>query len=237
MHGTVRSEGWLWGATGKHPVAKDYITIGKTTQLMGAFSRWVEEGYARVGRHDPHYNWRFFAKGLRPSELMCGLIRDSYDGAGRPFPLLITGYGRLEGWELQWDLLPLVLDILWEKIEFICSKRVLDLEELKRDINRLPSPVLESVFKETPAMDENLSDIHVSGGMVSFHLTGGGDHLGEIIQRLKVFKMHVPAIPDVVFIGGTFDKTFLVGFARSLHATDFEKLWKLDFAYSSQEVY
>jgi type VI secretion system protein VasJ len=218
---------WAWAASGKHPVVKDYIRIGRETSAAGTLSRWVEEGYARVSGNTTLHSWRFFARGTQPGELACGLLRDSFDGAGRPFPFLIVGSGRLEGWEKHWVSIPEICDAIWERMEFLCTKRVFDLDELKTDISRLPSPALKKQWQSAAvsAVDRSLHDSRE--GMLAIGLKEAGDHHSEIMQGLTTLKAHSRSVPDALFIGGVPEQSFLVAFTRQINAADFLRLWTI----------
>jgi len=221
------SAAWTWAAWGKHPVVKDYIRFGPETLSAGALYRWVEEGYSKVPVNTNLHSWRFFARGTQPRELVCGLLRDSFDGAGRPFPFLIVGTGRLEGWEKHWVHLPEIVGGLWERLEFLSTRRVFDLEELKGDVGRLPSPVFKKQWQplEVPEGDGALFDAHE--GMFSMGLNGTGDHLSEIVQGLNTLKTQDLPTPDAVFIGGLLEQSYLVAFTRLLNDSDFLRLWTM----------
>lgn len=216
---------WIWCAGGKHPVAKDYIALGQETQVMKALSRWMEDGFSRVANTMTQNSWRFFTKGLKSDELACGLVRDSRDGAGRPFPFLIMGYGRIDKWEEHWDLLPYAFDDLWERMEYMSIQRFFDLEDLKGNISRLPSPVLDGNRPWTGETDETAGEIPQQSGIVSLALSSAEDYTDEVVLGLKRIKEHYPTIPSAVFIGGAQDRVMLTAFMRSLNAADFEKLW------------
>jgi type VI secretion system protein VasJ len=218
---------WDWAASGKHPVVKDYIRIGKETSIADTFSRWVEEGYRRVSGNTALHSWRFFAKGTQPEELVCGLLRDSFDGVGRPFPFLIVGTGMLEGWEKHWVYIPEILDGVWERIEFLCTKRVFDLNELKTDISRLPSPAFKEKWPPAvvSAVDRSLPESQE--GLLAIGLKGAGDLHSEIMQGLMALKAHSRSVPDAIFIGGPLEQSFLVAFTRQINAADFLRLWTI----------
>jgi type VI secretion system protein VasJ len=218
----------MWGASGKHPVVKDYIRIGQAAGHLEIMYRWVEEGYPRVAGSSRQHSWRFFARGLRPGDLSLGLLRDSLDGAGRPFPFLIMGTGRIDGWEQRWVFLPGACDGIWERMEFLCARRVFDLEELKGDINRLPPP---SLTGQAPAGTDEPGGVTMpqpESGMVAIPLTGTGDRGRQSVHLLELMDAHYRKVPEAVFIGGSMDKDYLVGFFGPLHAGDFVRLWTLD---------
>ena len=218
---------WIFFASGKHPVVKDYIRIGSETPLMDGFSRWVENGDVRVNSNELHHSWRFFARGLGKEELSCGLVRDSRDRAGRPFPLLIMGCGRLPGWEGYWEHLPFAFDAIWERMEFLSGKHAYDLEALKGDIKGIPSPLPPKITQDINTHEVASMEIHNPDEMFSIPLQGETDHGDEIARLLAGTRIQSRTLPDTVFIGGTFQRSFLVAFTRPLKAEDFVKLWTM----------
>lgn len=218
---------WVWGATGKHPVVKDYISLGQETQVFRAFTKWVEEGWSRVRETAVQRSWRFFTRGLKPEDLACGLVKDSRDKAGRPFPLVMMGYGRIDGWQRQWELLPLAFDSVWDRMEFISVKRVFDLEELKGDISRLPCPQLDGLKIGSSVADESLGAALAAGrnDTATLMLSGAGDNRDKVVHLLTGMKGKNLPVPAAVFIGGPLDRVLLTVFMRSLNASDFDSLW------------
>jgi hypothetical protein len=69
-------------------------------------------------------------------------------------------------------------------------------------------------------------------GVFSFDLKDVRDHLKEVVGMLRSLKAHIQSIPEVVFVGGLPDQSFLVAFTRSLGPKDFEKLWTMKSAPS-----
>lgn len=219
---------WAWGASGKHPVVSDFIRIGQDTQALRTFSRWVDDGFGRLAASREFHSWRFLSRGEGADGLSCGLVRDSLDRAGRPFPLLVVGSGRLEGWDRVWERLPIALDVLWARIEFICSKRASDLSELKGDINALPAPALNDAGQATGRYSGETAPEIEGGGMCSVVLTGSDDHMEEVVRRLGGIRARLSMTPEAVFMGGTAARSFLVAFARSLSGDDFVRLWTME---------
>ena len=124
---------WNWAACGKHPVGRDYFSVGLNDPILKAFSDWIDSGYQRLnpehGSASVFYSWRFWAKGLKKGSLVCGVGRDSSDNIGRPYPFLIMGTGPLKGWEENWDVLPDVFGETWRQMEYMSAKRFSDFEQ------------------------------------------------------------------------------------------------------------
>jgi type VI secretion system protein VasJ len=136
---------WQWAAYGKHPVANDYLSLGKGLPLFQVFSDWVKNGYQglalRRGSASPLYSWRFWIKGSKRDSLICGLVRDSSDKLGRPYPFLLMGLGPLPGWQDQWDLVPLTCERAWSQLEYTAIKAFKDLKQLEDEIPKIKAPL------------------------------------------------------------------------------------------------
>lgn len=135
---------WQWGACGKHPVARDYFKISHNTPVFDAFESWAEKGYAALKKSQKLdqevYSWRFFAKGLKKGDLISGVVKDSSDSIGRPFPLLIIGEGKLDGCEEHWELLPYYFEKTWDQLEYISSRRLTGLSDFEKEIKSIKRP-------------------------------------------------------------------------------------------------
>ncbi len=102
---------WQWDVAGKHPVAKDFFALGQRSLMAEAFTEWIRRGADSLISTSKELlihscSWRFWAKTPQAGILACGVIRNSCDSVGRPFPLLVMGTGKLEKWEDNWELLP-----------------------------------------------------------------------------------------------------------------------------------
>ncbi|MEW5801056.1 MAG: hypothetical protein AB1847_03020 [bacterium] len=67
------------------------------------------------------HSFRFWTRGSAKDMLVCGLVRDSSDRLGRPYPLLIMGTGPLPGWEERWDLVSLACERSWSQMEHLAA--------------------------------------------------------------------------------------------------------------------
>ena len=247
---SVRSpHDWQWSVTGKHPAFTDYFELGRPLPLTKTFFGWLRKGHAMVvsrrrdGRND--HSWRFWSRGIDRGSLVCGLIRDSGDGLGRPYPLLVIGQGPLDAWEDHWDLVPLACQRTWRQMEDISRESFHDLGDLERTLSGVPSPepAWERLGQEKDRIGHD--DFPGSGSFDSdetvkrvFEEHEEGDiffiPLNQIpandISRSAVNwhvamgdYLHTP--PNAVFMGGTPDKGYLAIYRRALSAGDFVRLW------------
>jgi len=245
------SEYWHWAAHGKHQAAGDYFRLGGDLPVLNAFAAWVHQGYQAVAaKRIPaagYRSWRFWARGSARGLLVSGLVRDSSDSHGRPFPLLIVGSGPLSGWEEDWDLVPFACEGGWNQMERLGTKGFDTVRELEAELRKIRSPAAEwSAFR---AERDGL------GGRLA---PSAGAPPGGVLEELKrraaqlarETEVHVSLdegtaldqftlaslwhsliretggqAPHVVFMGGSQEGSFLLLFRRALMPTDFAQLW------------
>ncbi|GAM09415.1 hypothetical protein OR1_01693 [Geobacter sp. OR-1] len=237
---TAPVQKWVWSASGKHPVAKDFLRIGPATAIGIGLSEWVAKGVAglrmdlKTGRL-PRF-WRFWARGGGKNELVCGVLRDSCDSVGRAFPFLVLGTGGLPGCEEHWDLLPYGCEISWKRIEYLCTRNYADVAGIDREVANLRPP--QGDWRQIKATCEaGANDCPALGGMEFNGKAGNGDCLtvkldmaapdtlllvGLLLKRIR--ERHRVA-PNIAFIGGTSDAAYLSIYWRPLLAGDFATLW------------
>ena len=240
---------WQWSLTGKHPAFSDYFELGRPLPLMTTFFGWLRKGYAMVssrrGEGGDDRSWRFWSRGIDKGSLVCGFLKDSGDGLGRPYPFLVIGQGPLAGWEDHWDLVGLACQKTWNEMESLSRESFRDLRELERTLSGVPSP--ESAWERLGQERERLGGCKSpdEGGPVS---DGGvkavlAEHRGEdffviplnqssaedISRSAMICHVamgeHFQSPPNAVFVGGTSDKGYLVVYRRALSAGDFVHLW------------
>ncbi len=246
MLGLIRSERrWQWAAYGKHPSAKDYFKVGQYFPLLDSFLDWIEKGYYALASKKPVQglcSWRFWTRESRKQNLVCGLIRDSNDSYGRPYPLLIIGTGPLKDWEDQWDLLPYACERTWSQVEYLSTHIFSDIKKLEVEVQNIRPPHPEwSEFtaKRADFRELNLTlDLSEQKNQVE-SLSGKSEGFIYLDSRMfpdqstrinfchLLLKRHLKFIPNVIFMGGTIDKTFLVFYKRPLTPSDFMQLWSV----------
>ena len=252
MLGKVESSrNWQWAAYGKHPAAKDYFRLGQQGPLVSGFSDWVEKGYqiwTSRGNTRPHFrSWRFWARGGEKENVVCGVVRESHDGVGRPYPLLIVGTGTLKGWKDEWDLLPLACEKTWNQIEYLASKSFAGTKQMEDEVYSLQSPSpqwpefwprresLSKMGSASPSPTSNWDASTLAKQALSFTEKDelfivldsgpGSDPFTQACLWHVLFKDKVQAPPNATFMGGTLEKTYLAFYKRALLPADFLQLW------------
>jgi type VI secretion system protein VasJ len=238
---------WRWFACGKHPSVKDYFTTGTSTPMGVALSEWIAKGYQSLpaGNHSPgcYMSWRFWAGGSGKDTFLCGIVRDSSDSIGRPYPMLMLGTGPLSNWEAQWHLAPYVCEKTWNQMEAISTRTFHGLGQLEEEILRTKPP--EPNWTDFARMEEEMTQVGSSSHQIdtrvlqerAMAVRNEGeifipideyplqDHLKIIHLWLLFLKRSMPDIPKAVFMGGDQLRTFLVVFRRPLSTRDFNRIW------------
>ncbi len=238
MQHLAAPEGWRFAAFGKHPGAGDYIRLGSTTPMLEGIADWVDKGYAGIegkkkGMADAAA-WRFWSKGFGPGALVCGVVRDSVDRLGRPYPLLVLGTGSLRDWEGHWDLLPYACLPVWERIEYLGAQRYEEIGRLESAIRGLPPPVPEwsdySGRRDRDPAAVHGRDDAVPGEALRFIRLDGGfgkDPFPAAVGWQSRLRRDDAEAPNAVFFGGTISKAYLGVFRKPLAAPDFVRIWNV----------
>ncbi len=232
---------WKWAACGKHPAAKDYFAFRVKTPLMMAFSHWVQRGYRKFTvRNKKAYgqsSWRFWSKGTRKGELLCGLLKDSSDGIGRPYPLLVMGSGIIKGWEDGWVTLFQCFDPIWNQMEHIASRRFDCLEQLEVAVVNLPISVPHERFLP-PTESADQQEIRTARRN-ALQLTENRELWVTLDDGYPMDPLRTAqrwglllgeqglAPPNALFMGGTPRRHALALYMRSLNVDDFAHLWSM----------
>lgn len=249
----IRKQDWEWTAWGKHPAAMDYFQLGPSTPLVKAFRGWIEKGYQQLmsasKNRSEFLSWRFWARGNGKGHIACGIGRDSSDGLGRPYPLLIMGTGSLFGWEGHWDLLPNALESVWGDMEYLAARKHRDFDSLKIDLRGLRPPHSQwsdwSASKDT-STHERLFEESASAGIRITEIEDGVIRLreqGALLINLgtravqdqsnlvrlwhSYLRSKLGVIPNAAFVGGASIQTSLAVFKRALSPSDFVTLWSI----------
>ena len=234
---------WQWDVTGKHPAARDFFVLGPRTLLAEAFTEWIRrgaEGLVTISKEllVRSCSWRFWAKTPKSGILACGVIRNSCDLVGRPFPLLVMGTGKLENWEDNWNLLPFACEGLWRRMEQLASKKYQSFELFQEDVNMLRPPRRDweemSIQKNDLAATNGSSfnfNVHSAvfdkekALFLPFQDTGQCDFFALINNVHSLLKMEANTAPNSLFVGGLIEQPGLALFKRPLSGQDFECMW------------
>jgi type VI secretion system protein VasJ len=232
---------WQWGAYGKQPWARDYFKVGKVFPLLNGFADWIEKGYTSIaGRNTAtarQHSWRFWTREARQDHIVCGVIRDSADALGRPYPFMVIGTGPLEGWEKNWELVPFACDNAWVQAEYLSTKAFSDPGTLGSEVSGIRSPVPSwSKFTEqrdgitkTEATAPVPPLASLAGTEVFLRIDEQSyDCFQTIVQCHSALKERSSGTPNAVFMGGTLNRTYFVQFSRPLNVSDFAHLWSIE---------
>ena len=243
LDGIKTDRGWKWSAYGKHAAAKDYFRIGRDGPLSGAFSIWIERGYTRLaaksGPLTPPVSWRFWTRESGEGQMACGLLKDSADAVGRPYPMLVMGSGPAPGWADHWDLVPVAFESAWAQMEYISTRSFADVKALEAEIGNVKAPStdwrdFEEKRKEFEEISREVLDmlnerIHgLSEAEPVLCIDGQSYRPFDLIHAChRLLRAESKEPPNAVFMGGTVLHTYLAVFRKALTESDFIRLWSL----------
>jgi len=217
-----RNKGWSVFIFGKHPSFKDFLCLGQETPLTMSLAQWVEGGYRDLSREDQErfVSWRFWCQGGKDL-LLCGLLRDSADALGRPFPLLLILSWELKGWKKVWERLVLVLEEVWRELEHLAARSWASPVELETDLYRLPEP--RTIQGNGQTEGEVVSFLRVRDDCFWSPLEEEVSSSALVLRLKKQFQEP----PLALFMGGAIGATAqIVVFTAPLRRKDFLFLWR-----------
>lgn len=241
---------WNWTIWGKHPSAGDYLSRGLATRVEQAISNWIRKGYDRLNIDESDAciscAWRFWAQATGNHAIACGIIINSCDRLGRPYPLLIMGTGKLKGWEQHWEYLPAELDLTWRQMEQLSASRAERFGELEQALDRFQPPVPDwsnlkktgypitrsrpdSLLPETKRLyRDHLDQIDMEQAESFQAIPLEGDPVNATVEWHRREKAQHHRIPSSLFMGGPVENPYIVVFNRALSSLDFVRLWTLE---------
>lgn len=237
--------------SGKHPAARDFFTVGRQDQISEALGQWVRHGGEQLGATAKDLlvrscSWRFWAKTPERGIIACGVIKNSSDAVGRPFPLLLMGTGRLDNWEDNWEMVPIACEGIWNKMEQVSSRNFSTFERLKEELSMLRQPQCRWSEIDTAevvgegcrvAAAEPLRKLGTVAFDQSMLLPVQGSESCDLFAIICLLHGQMKArnnvVPNSVFVGGLVDKAGFACFKRPLGRDDFQQLWGMTFSLRS----
>jgi type VI secretion system ImpM family protein len=224
------SSGGGWFAAGKHPSAKDFFRVGEPSPLARRLYRWLEENY-RAEAAGARRCWRFWA--VSGSSISYGVLTDSSDSFGRPYPLLVMGEEREAGWGSAWEAAPSTLSARWGTMEKMAVGE-LDFVTLKRLCRNGEGPDPQCAERQAPiptAVDTvgTLVDsaLQRDPKLVEVRCSRKELREGEMVAAVHAaVKQRLQKPPSSVFIGGALERPRIIFFYRPLTPGDFSWLWR-----------
>lgn len=230
-------------------MAGDFLRLGKPSPLLRGFSGWMEKGYERTVRERGERAaqlWKFWARGPN-GELICGMVKESCDHHGRPYPLMIVGAGPVAESAEHWDLLPYACGETWAALASLGGPEISGVRELKERLAgiRSPAPGWEAFSRMRETETERLigRDSRRRGSefmdkmnnieglsrrdrfWVPLDVEGGGHGPTPASKLLRLLKSRSAAEPAMVFLGGGERVQGLLCLKRPLMLEDFATLW------------
>lgn len=251
MLGSVK-QAWTWIGSGKHPAVRDFFKVGHFTPILEAIADWLENGFQRFMANEERrcdglsasISWRFWMKSPKAGQLVIGVVRDSSDSLGRPYPLLVAGTGPFKEVEKNWDLLPFACEKIWGQMEYLGTGQFADLSQIEDRVSHIyppdrkwfrrsgpegSDPFLTEKDQMSPAvqaMEQQAAPLrHQPEFIVPIDSGATGDPILTAGLWHRVFKKNLAVFPNALFMGGAPEKTCVAVFQRPLSPADFLHLW------------
>jgi type VI secretion system ImpM family protein len=228
---------WCWTACGKHPSARDYFRLGTGIPLSRAFSQWMDRGFEDIAgagsARQSGVSWRFWCGEARKDHVACGIVKDSADSVGRPYPLLIMGSGPLHSWDSNWDLVPFACENAWSQMEYLSVTRFTDLKVMEKELHEVKAPratwpdfLMRRDSTGARVTSTSMSHLARSGDDPFLRLDDQpGDPFDLIVSCHQSIRTDSTSFPSAIFAGGSARGTYFVVFRRALTTADFARLW------------
>jgi type VI secretion system protein VasJ len=167
-------------------------------------------------------------RGTAPDQLACGILRQSCDAIGRPYPLLLMGSGNSQNWDESWENLPMACEALWNRADTLFSQEYRAISELVAGLGTLTGP--EDIFLDDtlpPALSLKALNGDMDSEFSLFSLEAGNGSRIEVAAAMRLsllLKKRNATPPVAVFIGGG-ETAHMAVMRRPLKSLDFEMLW------------
>ena len=220
-------------AFGKHPAFDDFFSIQVESAIARALAAWIEKAAAQTPpahRKNTSCSYRFWTKGIKNYDLVLGLVRDSSDRMGRPYPLLITAGVAIKNWQKTWQYIFTAFDSVFRTFEASATGRYDDFKSFESALQNINGQVVKAPGKTVDKLSncilafykqdgrENRLSLPVAKLLATFKNTGVKP------DTWGFFKKN-PPIPGAVFLGGMPDMPMIHVFNRPLRAQDFNRLF------------
>ncbi|MCP4672241.1 MAG: DUF2094 domain-containing protein [Desulfobacula sp.] len=241
----TNSKEWQWSVYGKHPSFNDFLDYQTDNTLLHDLAMWVESGSKLLKKkNNLIYSYRFWVRGIKKNDLICGIIKNSSDSIGRHYPLFITGHGTILGWAKDWDIVFMVFDSILRIFENLSAKRFNNFNDFKLNLynTRFNSLQWENV-KSIMTNSHKLDTLDILPGYYEINQIKNSNKPAKAEINIpinknnppgfldtetgllkKMFKKSVP-VPDCVFIGGQPEQPVLKIFNRPLVPNDLMNLF------------
>ena len=141
MLGLGRTPPWQWSAAGKHPAFSDFLLHNLEGPMVKALASWADRGMALRSQDQPSnrfFSYRFWTRGGKKNTLVCGIVRNSSDALGRPYPLLLMGSGTVRGWEKKWATTFQAFDPMLREFEQMALRRFDTFKTFEKQLQAIP---------------------------------------------------------------------------------------------------
>ena len=169
-------------------------------------------------------------RGMARDQLACGILSQSCDAIGRPYPLLLMGSGTSQNWEECWENLPMACEAIWSSAETLVTQESITLSELVAGLGKLTAPAdiaLDDSLPPAFSLKSLNGDMDSEFCLFSLEAVNGSRIEVAAAMRLSLLLKKRNAVPPVaVFIGGGKTAQMAV-MRRPLKSLDFDVLWNL----------
>jgi type VI secretion system ImpM family protein len=224
----MRKTAFMWTSAGKHPSFGDFLRIGPGEGQLDTLVQWMEKGAEKLGKEnlDKGVSWRMLLPALFPKLLVCGLLKDSRDSAGRSSPLIMLKTFSEKFSKNHWTSFFPAYEDVWSRMEALSMRSYNDIAELQELIKQITfslGDVQPSSFSIGSMPEPGEPAIHQqdwSAWSIPENITER-----ELQAYLRKIAELVEETPKFVFIGGFPHMPRIVFVFRPLIPSDFITLW------------
>lgn len=222
-------------AYGKHPEFDDYFSLNMDTLLERALSSWVDSGTKSGADHYEQKDirsFRFWMLGIKKTDLLLGIVKDSSDSMGRKFPLLIICNAQFKDRDRKWPLIFTGFEAVFRNLEDITAARYGDFKEFESTLLTIKYSKPNFEKDEKYSLSSSLlgwlkteKDRSSTILPVPVFLERYGSIPNEPEKKGRFSKKEGP--PGAVFLGGLPEDPLVGIYSRPLRTRDFHTLFNL----------